>query len=238
MPSAGSDLGHGVYCIGLTADFRQHLTQTVRAHVGVLADVLDQYCFDSFLYLSSTRVYLDAAEGSEVATIKAPSNAIDQVYNLSKMVGEGLCLSREDAAFRVARLSNVIGRHDRSENLLSSLIRQARTTGQVTFRTSPQSEKDYVDIRDVCAALASIALSGNQRLYNVASGTQTTNARIAELLRQHFAAECVFQPQAPTVSFPQIAISRLQAEFSFDPTPFSAAFEDFMTAGGETEEGA
>jgi len=66
--------------------------------------------------------------------------------------------------------------------------------------------EDYIDVRDVCAALASIALNGGQRVYNVASGVQTANARIAELLTRHFFAECVFQPNAPTVSFPPIDI--------------------------------
>ena len=51
------NLGHVIYAIGLTADFRERQFDTVEAHVCLLHDLLKNATFDSFLYLSSTRVY-------------------------------------------------------------------------------------------------------------------------------------------------------------------------------------
>ena len=44
-------LGHVMYCVGLTADFRTRPFDTVDAHVGLLAEVLRRAQFDSLLYL-------------------------------------------------------------------------------------------------------------------------------------------------------------------------------------------
>ncbi|HXP50012.1 MAG TPA: hypothetical protein VN922_08665, partial [Bacteroidia bacterium] len=51
------NLGHVIYCIGLTADFRDNPIETVNAHVSKLIKVLENTKYESFLYLSSTRVY-------------------------------------------------------------------------------------------------------------------------------------------------------------------------------------
>src|SRR5580704_13059050 len=68
-PPHGADLGHVIYAIGITADFRNRPFDTVAAHVGRLAEVLQNYKFDSFLYLSSTRIYRGAASTREEAEI-------------------------------------------------------------------------------------------------------------------------------------------------------------------------
>jgi hypothetical protein len=46
------------------------------------------------------------------------------------------------------------------------------------------------------------------------------NVRLAEIVRligDEFPSECDWQPNAPTVAFPVIDISRIQTEFSFSP---------------------
>ena len=53
---AGRSLGHAIYCIGLTADFRTRPHETIHAHVSKLQEVLQTTTFDSLVYLSSTRV--------------------------------------------------------------------------------------------------------------------------------------------------------------------------------------
>ena len=70
MPLPTGDLGHAVYCIGLTADFRRRPQATMDAHVGVLGEVLRHGRFDSFLYLSSARLYRNAKTGAEDAAIR------------------------------------------------------------------------------------------------------------------------------------------------------------------------
>lgn len=221
FPAERSQLGHAVYCIGLTADFRTKLVETVRAHVALFASVIESYRFDSLLYLSSTRVYAGSARGDEDVPLSVdPANA-DHVYALSKLTGESICLAR---GCRVARVSNVIGPGDDSENFLASLLRDAEQAGRVVLNTSAQSAKDYVDIDDVSGLLTQIALSGARQIYNVASGVSVDNDTIANMVAEKTGATVSFAPNAATISFPPIDISRVKAEFGFAPTPFETTF--------------
>lgn len=99
------------------------------------------------------------------------------LYNLSKLMGESLCLTGGRTGVRVARLSNVVGGEDRdSGNFVPSLVREARG-GHIVLQTAPDSVKDYIHIDDVAELLPRIATQGRERLYNVASGLQTRHAQ-------------------------------------------------------------
>jgi nucleoside-diphosphate-sugar epimerase len=223
MPAAGGDIGHAVFCIGITANFRSDPAGTVEAQVIALSEVLKNYRAESFLYLSSTRVY-DGAPGTKEDTALLARPSLDHLYNLTKLTGEAMVLARPDPNFRVVRLSNVIGPGEKPVMFLPSVSDEARRTGKVLFRTAPESEKDYVAVEDAVAVMGRIALAGKQRLYNVASGRNTTNAEIAELVRKYLAADTAFAPNAPAVSFPLIDIGRAASEFDFAPRPFAHAY--------------
>ncbi len=218
-PAKNTELGHAIFCIGLTADFRSRLVDTVRAHVCLLAEFIQDYQFESFLYLSSTRVYGGAGSGNEESSLTVRPDA-DHLYNLSKLTGEALCLGQSSAGFRVARLSNVIGRGSAPINFLQAVIDEARQKGTVTLQTSAESAKDYIDIDDVCRALEFIALKGRRRLYNVASSISTSNREVASCIHRHLGATVAYASGARTVTFPSIDISRLRGEFGFSPIPF------------------
>jgi nucleoside-diphosphate-sugar epimerase len=223
------DLGHAVYAIGLTADFRSRPHETVEAHVALLSRLLRTCRFDSFLYLSSTRVYAGAAVGDEEASLAVTPADPDQLYNASKIMGEALCLADPRAGCRVARLSNVVGSADRSDNFLSSVVREARSRCAVTFRTAPTSARDYVFIDDVCRTLTAIATAGRHRLYNVASGRNTANQEIADLLHKLAGVACDFAAGAPRIHYPEVSIARLKTEFSHEPVPFEHALRALLT---------
>jgi nucleoside-diphosphate-sugar epimerase len=219
------EFGHGIYCIGMTADFRTQPLNTARAHIGVLTDLLESCSFESFLYLSSTRVYA----GLEVATEESalmvrPENA-DHLYNVTKLAGETLTLANASSSWRVVRLSNVIGPGDAPKNFLPSLIADARQRKRVLLRTTPDSSKDYIGIADVVQVIEQISLRGRHRIYNVASGRNTSNAQIAAFLRDKLGAEVEYERNASRTVFPEIRISRLAGEFGFAPTSFEEAFE-------------
>lgn len=58
------DLGRIFYCAGLTGDYRTRPFDTVEAHVGLLARLLEKARFERIVYLSSTRLY-DSQPGGE-----------------------------------------------------------------------------------------------------------------------------------------------------------------------------
>lgn len=211
-------LGHVMYCVGLTADFRTRPFDTVDAHVGLLAEVLRRAQFDSLLYLSSTRVYMGATRTDEDAPLTVLPGDPSYLYNLTKLTGESLCHASGRAGVRVARLSNVVGpgMDAASGNLVADLLHQAQQ-GHIVLRSDPQSAKDYLHVDDLLDWLPRIALEGRAAAYNVASGEQTTHREWLDWLASTHAATVVVAERAPWQSFAPIDVTRLRNEFGWKP---------------------
>ena len=211
-------LGHVMYCVGLTADFRTRPFDTVDAHVGLLAEVLRRAQFDSLLYLSSTRVYMGATRTDEHAPLAVLPGDPSYLYNLTKLTGESLCHASGRAGVRVARLSNVVGpsMDAASGNLVADLLHQARQ-GHIVLRSDPQSAKDYLHVDDVLDWLPRIALEGRAATYNVASGRQTIHAQWLAWLQAHTGCTVEVAAQAPLQAFPPINVQRLRGEWGVVP---------------------
>lgn len=210
-------LGHVIYCIGLTADFRYRPYDTARAHVGVLTEVLEKCRYESLLYLSSTRIYGNSATAHEDTVLSANPQVMSDLYNLTKMTGEALCFATNSPTVRVVRLSNVYGDDWESENFLASVVRDAVEKKCVVMKTSPESEKDYVHIDNVVSLLPEIAVQGKQRLYNIATGENVSNRTLLEQLILLTECHVEYTECAPTIIFPAIPIQRVRDEFGFEP---------------------
>ena len=134
-------------------------------------------------------------------------------------MGESLTLNCGRENMRVARLSNVFGRHFDTPNFLDSIVRDAVSTRRIVLRSHPQTTKDYVFIDDVVAALTEIALCGRQRLYNIASGSAIAHRQILEIVRQQTGCEMSAEPHGGPVPSPIISIERVRRELGFSPRP-------------------
>lgn len=210
----GDKLGHVIYAIGLTGDFRTRLKETIEAHVDVLQRLMDGADFESWLYLSSTRVYGSLAKDQKAAedTPLSVKPSPDSLYDLSKLLGEAICLATANPKIRVARLSNVYGLGQSEHTFLGSIIRDAATRGKVVIGEAPASSKDYISVDDVIGYLTKIAAQGQERLYNIASSRPVTHQELAEIIRKRgFTVE--FAPDAPVRVFPVIETTRLVDEF-------------------------
>lgn len=226
----GRNLGHVVYAIGLTADFRTRLSDTVEAHVGLLDRLLNATRWDSWLTLSSTRVYgaLPGPRPSREDDAVTLLPGLDAVYDLSKLLGEALCLARPEATCRVARLSNVFGPGMAAGNFLAAIAGQAALGQPVAIGEAPGSAKDYLPIDQATRLLASIARGGNARLYNVASGSQVTHAEVANLVSQVFSVPVDFAPGGALRRLPQIDVSRIHHEFGPGPGDVPGQIRSFL----------
>lgn len=210
-------LGHVIYAIGITADFRTKPLETVEAHVSVLRDVLARSHFSSLTYLSSTRIYDLGSTGREDATLRVDPNNPSDLYNLSKLMGESLCIHAGRPHVRAVRISNVIGGEDSgSENFVPTLMREA-ARGKIFLRSAPESAKDYIHIDDVIAMLPKIAAGGRHRLYNLASGRKISHREWTYWLSARTDCKVEVLLNAPRIDFPAIDISRLTQEFAFSP---------------------
>ncbi len=204
-------LGTVFYCIGLTADFRWRLLDTVVAHVSLLRELVAKKNYDKIVYLSSTRVYSGALSTHEDACLQVRSDSPSDLYNLSKLLGESIVLNADDTGV-VARLSNVVGGGDTSDMFIPAVLREARETGAVVFQTAPESTKDYVAVEDVCRWLIELAQTGQRRIYNLANGVNTTNQEIADCLTSN-GISTTFIERAPVVLFPPIEIDAIGIEY-------------------------
>jgi len=225
-------LGHVVYAVGLTGDFRDRPMDVVDAHAGLLARLLAGARYESWLYLSSTRVYgglsPDGAGREDSPVPVVPCR--DSTYDLSKLLGESLCLAREDPRVRIARLSNVFGPGMPEQTFLGSVLARFRAGETVTIGESPESSKDYAEISGVCEVLESIALRGGSRLYNVASGDPVTHGELAAYLETVGPERVRFADDAPTRRFPRIDVSRIVEEFDQRPRGLMPALADILGA--------
>ncbi|QKE38618.1 NAD-dependent epimerase/dehydratase family protein [Ferrovum myxofaciens] len=218
----GCELGHVIYAIGLTSDFRTRPIDTINAHVCLLPRLLCSTLFDSWLYLSSTRVYagLAAEPAREDAPLMVVPNA-DGIYNLSKLTGEAVCLSQISRHMRIARLANVYGYNQAKETFLGSLLDDIANGREPLIREAPTSSKDYISLEDVCWLLERIALGGKHRIYNVASGVQVSHAELARVLGEKSSNVVTFTKGTSHRSLPQIDITRITSEFGFRPRRLS-----------------
>lgn len=217
---SNKNLGHVIYAIGLTGDFRTRPHDTIEAHVGLLSTLLQQSVFDSWLYLSSTRIYssLQAEElASEESKIQI-TPSVENLYDLSKMLGESLCLAQMNNKIRIARLSNVYGAGQSKHTFLGEIMNDLLELKTVTINESANSCKDYVSINDVVSLLVSISIKGKSNVYNVASGKSTSHAHLIQKLSELSDGELSFTKQAPSRAFPNIDISKVISEFNFLPS--------------------
>ncbi len=217
-PARGADLkniklGHVINAIGAVGGSAKEMQSSMlETHVMLTQHLLKNTNFKSLLYISSTRFYgpLKGMSVSEDTPLPfTPSGYA--VFDVSKLLGECVCLSFDNPRVRIVRPSNVYGRGMHARTFLGSILRDLKEKGAVTIGEQPQSAKDYISIDDAVKLFENIALNGKERLYNVASGTVTTHKQIADCLQKFGTIK--FADNGPTRTFPQIDTSRVFKEF-------------------------
>lgn len=208
----GKKLGHVIYAIGMTGNFRDNPEAAIEAHVNVLQRLIKDADFESWLYLSSTRVYGTSQTDTNETTEIALHPEADKLYDLTKLLGESICLSQSNPAVRIARLSNVYGPGQSVHTFLGSILHDLKTTGKAIVSESPNSSKDYIYIDDVTETLEFISLNGTERLYNVASGRAVTHAALAKII-ESCGYDIKFSPNGNERVFPAIDTGRINKEF-------------------------
>lgn len=217
LPEPNKNLGHVIYCIGLTADFRTRFFDTIEAHVSYLNTLLKNSKYESFTYLSSTRVYKRIDSDIATEELEIPISSLDQddLYNISKLMGESICMALKRPNVKVVRLSNVIGQDYSSENFFTSLIKDAISGKVVELKTGINSEKDYVLISDVIDVLKKV-YKGREQIYNLGSGKNTSTRMILLEIQKHLKFNLI-EKEEKDFRFPKISIEKLKQEFGYRP---------------------
>jgi len=216
-------LGHVIYSIGIS-NFVEWPYDAVDAHVCVLRKLLEHGRFDSLLYLSSGRIYYNASSTKEEAAITVNPLHLNDLYNISKVMGESMCIASKKDNVKIVRPSNVTGSNFSSELFIPSILRDAVDKQKIILHSTLNSEKDYVYIDDVVSLLPKIALNGKDKVYNIAYGKNIKNKEIVEEISRF--TNCKIDIVNPSkYSFPQISIERIQSEFNFKPISIISKIE-------------
>jgi nucleoside-diphosphate-sugar epimerase len=223
-------LQHAIFAIGVTADFRSRPFDTVDAHVTQINRLLRQGDFLSLTYLSSTRVYEGNASTSEASPVVVKPSEPSALYNISKIAGESICLTCGRPNVRVARLSNVVGPGSDQQSFIDQILQEGLARGTIELRTHPESVKDYIALEDVLNLIELISAEGQDGIYNVASGEQTSHRQVTETIAREAGWSAEFDLSAPRTVFPQIDIARVKNEFGFTPKMFGAYFPSHVRA--------
>lgn len=183
-------LGRVIYCAGLTADYAAHPFDTVQAHVVLLARLLQEASFEHLVYLSSTRLYDSLGEHGGAALDEDSALLLDprqgrHLYDLSKALGENLCLNAAGGRAAVARLACVYDWAPGAPGFLSTWLQRAMREKDLRIDTASGMVRDYIHLDDVVAALSAMAAQRSSGIINVASGEQVSNAELAEVFRRH-----------------------------------------------------
>jgi len=222
------NLGHVIYAIGVP-NFKQNPSKAIDAHVILLNKLLNEAKFDSFLYLSSTRVYYNATSTDEDSSLVVNPTNENNLYNISKIMGEAICNSSKKQNVRIVRLSNVTGKNINSNLFLPSIIQDAINLKKIILQTKLDSKKDYVYIDDVLDILPKISLQGKNIIYNVGSGKNISNEEIGKKLQEITGCEIEVEKNAIKYTFPTISINRIKEEFGFEPTSILENFEKIVS---------
>jgi nucleoside-diphosphate-sugar epimerase len=211
-------LGYVFYCIGLTADYAARPHDTVEAHSALISRLLQADNYHRLVYLSSTRLY-DFANGAgdESADISLNPANPRHVYDLSKMLGEWLCLNASHAKARVARLASVYSHDLRDRNFLHQMVERAVSGGDFTADSTASAARDYVYIDDVCDALIAIAARGKQPIYNIASGQNVRNDELFAMIAESGGARIAAGRPDTAANPPVVDISALRGDFGLHP---------------------
>ncbi len=230
--------GHVIYAAGVTSDFRIRTFDALEANTTLVANCLQRGGFDSFVYLSSTRVYRHGACSSESDALSVCPSDPEDLYDLTKLTAEAMCYVGGKGKAKVVRLSNVVGEDLRSRNFLFDVTRSACTYGSIELRSDAESVKDYIVVEDVVDMIPEIAVRGRFSCYNLASGINLTHREVVELIASCAGARWTVVPGAPRTGGPQIDIRRLREEFGFSPRPLPPALFRLVAAFRRTQRAA
>jgi len=214
-------LGTVYYCAGLTADYRARPFDTVAAHVTLLTRLLEEAEFTSLVYLSSTRLYdsLGSASATEDAPLRLEPANPRHLFDLSKALGENLCITTSGGRARVARLSCIFGDGTDGHGFVADLLGRTLGKAELTLDSSPNYQRDYLHVDEVAQLLVAIAERGTRSIYNVARGENTRNAELFDIVSR--LTGCTIKAVSTALQdTPTIDVSRIRGEFGFRAVPF------------------
>jgi nucleoside-diphosphate-sugar epimerase len=225
------DLGHVFYCIGYTADFAKDPAATVEAHAAQLGRILEKASFDKLVYLSSVRLYdglLGAVNAEDRDLVLNPAKP-RHLYDLSKALGENLCLNASNSRACVARLAAVYDAAPDATGFLPEMLHRLRRERRFTMNSDSGTVRDYVTLSDTIAALLVMMDRAGCEIVNVASGQNVSNREIADALNES-GCDITIKRETPRQDLPVNDITKIR-QWGINPVSVPDYLRAYMKDG-------
>ncbi len=211
------NLNNVIYCIG-SDNVLENPEKGIESNLKLLSKILLKNKFKKFIFISSTRVYLNSKNTKENDNIKININSKDYFYNLLQASSENLCLSQKNKNIKVVRLSNLYGFNFKKQTyLLPNLIRNSKKNKKINISINKKSKKNYLNIYDAIGIIIKIVNRSKYRLYNIASDKRVTIEKIALVIKKLTNCKIIYSNQKIKYDEPIINISRIKKEYKFVP---------------------
>ncbi len=215
--SSNRNLGHIIYCSGITTDFKNRSFDLIQSHVCLLFYLLKETSFDSFNYISSSRLNFPKKSAIKKIHPEFYGDYEIDIYNASKLAGEALCLNSNKPNVKISRVCNVVNPNDKSrQNFLSDICGQAKS-GEIRLNSSLKTKKNYIFIDDLAYLLKVIGPYGKKSFYNIGSNNMISNDEIVEKLVKLTNCKYILNKNVKTTFEPKIDISDMIEEFNYTP---------------------
>ncbi len=224
------DLGYVIYAAG-NGDCKNTPFAVVDANISLLSKILQKSMFSRLLYVSSTRLYMNTDTSNEDDDLLVCVEDNRRLFNLTKLVGEELCLrSKKDVC--IVRPSNVYGVALQSPLFLPSITRNAINNGVIDMYIAKDYAKDYVSVTDVASSCISLILTekASQKIINIAAGINVTAQQIANVLQQKTQCDVIWhEGNFPKEEFPETDISLIKTIIpNYRPSSVIADLEEMI----------
>ena len=209
------NLNNIIYCIGINDVFKNPVA-SIESNLKLISKIIDNNKFKSFLYISSTRLYLNSIRTSENDLISINPYSKGYFFNCLKLSAENFCLSQKNKNIKVVRLSNLYGDHfGKQKYLLPTLIRNSLKKNVINININKNSKKNYLNVEDAIDVIFKIIHKGKYRLYNVASKKLYSLNFIAKNIQKITGCKIIYRNQKYKYNEPKININRIKKEFNF-----------------------
>jgi len=209
----GKFLGNIIYCIG-SDSWATDQYNSFKANVGFIPEIICNNNFNSFTFLSSTRIYKNAKDTNEDSSFDICPKNKDDFYNIKKILGESFLLSQKKK-FNIVRLSNIYGNNYNSPLVLPRLINNAIKFKKINLTINKNSKKDFLSINDAVEMIYKISKVSKGEIYNVASGKMYSLIEIAKEIQKHTGCKIILKNQHIKVKEPKININKIRKKFKF-----------------------
>lgn len=196
----------GFWCIGKTANFRDSTIETLDAHVNLLNAVLSNNEFGRFVLLSSTRVYQWSGDTHPSAPITLQPSMTDDLYNISKLLGESLVTQHLPEKSLILRVSNILGPAEETRNTFIGQLLRAIEKGTLILDTTLDSEKDYLWISSAIQQIYEQGFSEKTGVLNIGGGQNISNEEWIAALERKFQFCWSVSDIAKRTIFPRIEL--------------------------------